>query len=94
MATFTEIQLAMINKLKQYYHNQIIAGLQQAGSAIPPFTGDQAHKDEILNAVADLEADNEYIHMIENKSALLLMDAIAALPAQTKIDLGIDQLFP
>jgi len=94
MATFTEIQLALINKLKTYYHDQIMAGLQQAGSAIPDFTGDDEHKTNILNAVAELEADNEYIHMLESKSALLLMDAINALPAQTKIDLGIDHLFP
>lgn len=94
MAEFTEIELAMINKLKDYYHAQIIAGLQQAGQAIPDFTGDDAHKNTILSAIAKLEADNEYIHMLEAQAAILLMGAIEALPLQTKIDLGIDQLFP
>jgi hypothetical protein len=94
MAEFTEIELAMVNKLKAYYHDLIMAGLQQAGQAIPEFTGDDAHKTAILSAVASLEADNEYIHMLEYQASNLLMSAIEALPAQTKIDLGIDQLFP
>ena len=94
MAELTEIEIAMVNKLKNYYHSTIIASLQTANAAIPDFVGDDVHKQEFLDALTSLENDNEYTRALKGEAVTLLMNAIAALDAQTKIDLGIDHLFP
>ena len=94
MATFTEIEMAMYAKLKEYYHDGIMAELIDAGQLIPDFVGDDAHKQAFLTALSNLESDNEFKRSVVAEARNLLMAAIGALPAQTKIDLGIDHLFP
>lgn len=94
MATFTEIEMAMFTKLEDYYHDGIMAELIDAGQLIPDFVGDNAHKQAFLTALSNLESDGEYRRAVIAEARDLLMTAIGALPAQTKIDLGIDHLFP
>ena len=94
MATFTEIEMAMFVKLSDYYEALIKAELQQANQEIPDFVGDDTHKQAFLTALDNLISDNEFKRAVIGEARDLLMAAIEALPEQTKIDLGIDHLFP
>ena len=94
MATMTEIEMAMYNKLKEYYHSVILGKLGEANQEIPNFVGDDAHKQGFLDKLAGMEADNEYNAAVVAEARDKLFDAIQALDAQTKINLGIDHLFP
>ena len=94
MATFTEIEMAMFAKLSEYYHNGIMAELMDANQLIPDFVGDNAHKQAFLTTLSNMESDTEFKRAVIAKARDYLMAAIEALPLQTKINLGIDHLFP
>ena len=93
MATLTEIETAMFTKLRNYYHGVILSELQQASQAIPDFVGDNVHKHIFIDALNNLTTDNEFVRAVIAEARTKLFNAIQALPAQTKIDLGIDHLF-
>jgi len=92
MADLTEVEMAVTAKLREKIHNEVRAGLVEAGQAVPAFPRRDTYRAMFLDAQAHMEADTEYEAKLQAEARDLLLAAIAALDASTKEALGIGHL--